>query len=102
MQTMTAPFSSIRVVLASRESQKALASVKVADSFFLTGMRVVEGKNGLFVSMPSKKDPAGQYHDLFFPASREIRDQLQHAVLAAYREELAKAAALENEPAIAA
>ncbi len=74
----------------------------MADSFFLTGMRVVEGKNGLFVSMPSKKDPAGQYHDIFFPASREIRDQMQHAILAAYREELAKAARREQAELVAA
>ena len=102
MQTMTAPFSSIRVVLASRESQKALASVKVADSFFLTGMRVVEGKNGLFVSMPSKKDVGGDYHDIFFPASREVRDQMQRSILEAYRAEVAKNAdAQPVQPAMA-
>jgi stage V sporulation protein G len=102
MQSPTALFSSVRITLANKESQKALASLKVADAMFLTGMRVIEGKNGLFVSMPSKKDAAGDYHDIYFPASREMRDLLQLLIIDAYREELMKAGHAEEVAALAA
>ncbi len=84
-------FTSVRISLVTKETLRAMVSCKVAEAVFLTGMRVIEGKNGLFVSMPSKKDVGGEYHDIYFPASREIRDQLQAAVLEAYRAAAAKA-----------
>lgn len=80
-------FSQIRVTVYQKDSLRALVSVKVADAFFLTGLRVIEGKNGLFVAMPTKKDKAGEYTDIFFPASKATRDDLQAQVLEAYRKE---------------
>lgn len=88
--TTPALFSAIRITLHHRESTRALVSLKVADAMYLTGFRIVEGKNGPFVSMPSKKDPGGEYRDIFFPASREMRDRLNAAVIEAYNAELAK------------
>lgn len=92
MQTNnTALFSSIRVsLLPNTDSVKALATVKVLDSIFLTGLRIIDGKRGLFVSMPSKKEPNGEYKDICFPASKEIRDQMQAAILEVYHDLLAK------------
>lgn len=98
MQTaMTAPFSNVRITLAHKESLRAMVSVKIADLFFLTGLRIIDGKRGLFVSMPSKKEAGGDYKDICFPASREIREQLNESVLAAYREALEKTSV--GEPA---
>jgi stage V sporulation protein G len=102
MQTNTAPFSNIRINLVTKESLRAMASVKVADVLFLTGIRVIDGKKGLFVSMPSKKETSGDYKDIFFPASREIRDQLQASILEVYHAVLAKAGAGEDQQGLAA
>jgi len=66
-----------------------LASVKVHDVVFLTGLRVIEGKNGLFVAMPNRKTSGGEYQDIYFPASKAMRDELQERVLEAYRQEVA-------------
>jgi stage V sporulation protein G len=101
----TAPFNNIRINLISKESLRALVTVKVADLLYLTGIRVIDGKKGLFVSMPSKKETSGDYKDIFFPASRDIRDQLQAAILEAYHGALAKAGvtrAPEEQMALAA
>ncbi len=100
--TLTAPFNNVRISLVVKESLRAMASVKVADLLFLTGLRVIEGKNGLFVSMPSKKEVGGDYKDIYFPASREVRDQLQESVLEAYRAELAKKAGTAAQAELAA
>lgn len=81
-------FSGARISLYEGEgSCRAFASVKVADAVVLTGMRVIEGKNGLFVGMASRKKKDGSYEDLFFPTTKELRDDLSRCVLAAYRKE---------------
>ena len=86
-------FSQARVTLLMKDSLRALASVKVCDAFYLTGLRVVEGKNGLFVAMPNRKTGSGDYQDIYFPASKTTRDELQSYILEAYRHESATPAA---------
>lgn len=86
-------FSDFRLVLINKDSLRALASCKIADAIFLNGMRVIEGSKGRFVSMPSRKDKSGEYQDVFFPANREIRQQLQQEILSRYEELLNQEAA---------
>ena len=91
MQTNpTALFNSIRVTLLDKENVRGIASVKVMDAIFVTGLRIIDGKKGLFVSMPSKKEMNGEYKDICFPASKEIRDDLQAKFLEVYQELVAK------------
>lgn len=67
----------------------ALATVTISDCLVLTGLRIVKGKKGMFVSMPqrklSKPDKNGnEYADIFFPVTHEFREQLTNAVLDEY------------------
>jgi len=62
---------------------KAFVSLKYHD-IVLTGMKIVEGQNGLFVSMPSQKDKKGEYRDIYFPVTKEARQAINAAVLAQY------------------
>jgi len=80
-------FSQVRVSIFEKDSLRALVSVKVHDAVYLTGLRVIEGKNGLFVAMPNRKTGNGEYQDIYFPASKAMRDELQGIVLEAYRRE---------------
>jgi stage V sporulation protein G len=82
------PFSQARVTLFTKDSLRALVSVKVHDTVYLTGLRVIEGKNGLFVSMPNRKTGDGEYQDIYFPTSKAMRDELQSFVLEAYQREV--------------
>ncbi|PIQ88433.1 MAG: septation protein spoVG [Candidatus Omnitrophica bacterium CG11_big_fil_rev_8_21_14_0_20_42_13] len=66
---------------------KAFADVAIADLFLVKGLRVVEGKNGLFVSMPSEQGKNGQWYPTIFPLSDEVKSQLNEAVLEAYQEQ---------------
>ncbi len=97
----TALFSSIRINLANKDSVRAFATVKVLDAIFLTGLRIIDGKKVLFVSMPSKKETNGEYKDIFFPASKDVPDQLHAAVLEAYHDVMAKTEAPLLESAAA-
>ena len=67
----------------------ALATVTIADCLVLTGLRIVKGKKGMFVSMPqrklSKPDKNGnEYADIFFPVTHDFREELNDAILDAY------------------
>lgn len=66
-------------------SAKAFCDLVIGDSFLIKGIAVVEGKNGLFVSMPREQGKDGNWYDMAFPLSREVREQISGMVLAAYQ-----------------
>ena len=63
---------------------KAYCSITFDDCFVVTGLKVIEGRNGLFVSMPSQKDKNGEYKDIAFPVTSEMRQHIQEVVLNEY------------------
>lgn len=65
---------------------KAVVSITFDDSFVVHDVKVVEGNNGLFVAMPSRKMPDGEYRDIAHPISSDAREVIQTAVLKAYEE----------------
>ncbi len=67
-------------------SIKAIAAANFGDCLAVKGIKVMEGKNGLFVSMPSQKGKDGNYHDICFPITPEFRNQLNNAVEQAYHQ----------------
>ena len=67
-----------------RSNLLAFASVTVGGCFAVTNMRVMNGKNGPFVSMPSRKGKDGQFHDTCFPVNGKMREKLNAAVMGAY------------------
>lgn len=71
-------------------SCRASASVNLNGSFAIRGLKVMEGANGLFVSMPSYRTGNGEYKDICFPCTKEARSQLNEAVLHAYHQSLSQ------------
>lgn len=65
---------------------KAIVSVTLDDAFVIHDVKVVEGQNGLFVAMPSRKTPDGEYRDIAHPITTGAREIIQTAVLQAYQE----------------
>ncbi len=79
---------------------KAIVSVTFDDALVIHDVKVVEGDKGLFVAMPSKKMPDGEYKDIAHPISSQAREVIQTAVLAVYEEakaEAERAAAVQDE-----
>ena len=64
---------------------KALADISIGH-FVVKGLRVVEGKKGLFLAMPQEKSKDGKWYDTFFPATKEAREVLNDLVLNAYQQ----------------
>lgn len=65
---------------------KAIATLVVNGEFAVHGVKVVEGKNGLFVSMPRERQFNGEYKDVVFPVTKEAREAINNAVLGAYEQ----------------
>ena len=69
---------------------KAYASLTIEDQVVVRGIRVIEGRNGLFASMPSRKWK-DEYYDIFFPITAEMREVIQEKVIEAYQSQKQKA-----------
>lgn len=69
----------------SDSKTKAFADVAIGD-FIVKGLRVVQGKKGLFLSMPQEKAKDGKFYSSFYPVTEEARQSLAEVVLAAYQE----------------
>lgn len=77
----------IRVRVVSKESKmKAVVSVTFDDAFVVHDIKVIEGEKGLFIAMPSKKTPDGEYRDIAHPIHGDMRAMLQEAVLERFQQ----------------
>lgn len=70
---------------------KAFATITLENSFMIRGVKVIDGPNGLFAAMPNHRSSSGEYKDTCYPVTRELREQINSAVLEAYRKELVQA-----------
>ena len=81
--------SNIKVVRLHRfdgdSKTKAFADVSIGD-FIVKGLRVVAGKNGLFLAMPQEQAKDGKWYSSFYAATEEAKKSLTETVLAAYEE----------------
>lgn len=66
---------------------KGSASVIIDDCFKITGIKIIEGKEGLFLSMPSRKLADGTNRDIAYPINSETRNMFNEVILTAFEEE---------------
>lgn len=76
----------VRVKKAGNSSKvKANVSVTFYGAFVVHDIKIVEGQNGLFVAMPSRKTPEGSFVDVAHPITSEARQLIMDTVLEKYR-----------------
>jgi len=63
---------------------KAIVSVTFDDEFVVHDIKVIEGQSGLFIAMPSRKTPNGEYKDIAHPINADTREMLQTSILEKY------------------
>ena len=68
----------------SENRMKAVASVTFDEEFVIHDIKVIESQNGLFIAMPSRKTPNGEFKDIAHPINAETREKIQKAILEAY------------------
>lgn len=63
---------------------KAIASVTFDEEFVVHDIKVIDGQNGLFIAMPSRKIGNGEFRDVAHPLSSETRNRIRDAIFAEY------------------
>lgn len=78
---------SVRKVEKEDSRMKGIATIILDDQFAVHDIRIIEGDNGLFTAMPSRKTATGGYRDVAHPINPEARDMIEKAILDAYNKE---------------
>ena len=68
----------------------AVVSVTLDECFVVHDIKVIEGKERLFIAMPSRKTAEGEFKDIAHPINTALRDEMQTLILAKYEEALAE------------
>lgn len=74
--------------LTDEGKMKCIVSVTFNNLFVIHDIKVIEGHNGLFIAMPSRKIGEGNFRDIAHPINAEMRQVLEDEVLKAYNEAL--------------
>ena len=74
----------VRKIEKEGSRMKGLASVLLDDSFAVHDIRIIEGDNGLFIAMPSRKTTAGGYRDIAHPINPSVRKMFEDKIIEAY------------------
>lgn len=74
----------VRLVQKDESKLKAVASITFDDCFVIHDIKVIEGQEGNFIAMPSRKGVDGKYKDIVHPINTETRQQIINQVLDAY------------------
>ena len=79
----------IRIVQKPDTKLKAVASITIDDCFVVHDIKIIDGTEGYFVAMPSRKTPEGEFKDIAHPLHSETRAMIIDAVMEAFKTQLA-------------
>jgi stage V sporulation protein G len=80
----------VRVFPVDEEKLKAYVTITIDNCFVVRDLKVIQGNNGLFVAMPSKKRKDGTFRDTAHPLNNETREMIEARVLAEYEREVGR------------
>jgi stage V sporulation protein G len=84
----------VKVFPVEEERLKAYVSIVLDDCFLVSDLKVIQGPNGVFVSMPSKRKKNGEFKDIAHPLNRETRERMERRILSEYEK-------IRTEPPVA-
>ncbi|MEG0022032.1 MAG: septation regulator SpoVG [Bacilli bacterium] len=77
----------VRKIQKEDSRMKGIVSLVLEESFAIHDIRIIEGDNGLFIAMPSRKTATGGYRDIVHPINPETRKEFEDAILDAYNKQ---------------
>lgn len=78
----------VKIFPINEERLKAYVSITIENSFVVRDLKIIQGPNGLFVAMPSKKRKDGQFRDIAHPLNQETRDEIEDLIFDAFEKEV--------------
>jgi len=80
----------VKVFPVHEEKLKAYVSIVFDECFLVSDLKVIQGPNGLFISMPSKRKKNGEFKDIAHPLNRETRERMEKRILQDYERTIAQ------------
>ncbi len=74
---------------------KGIATIVLNNAIAIHDIRIIEGDNGLFIAMPSRKTATGEYRDIAHPINTDVRTAFQEAILKEYNKVISESASEE-------
>jgi stage V sporulation protein G len=88
----------VKVFPVDEEKLKAYVSIVLDECFLVSDLKIIQGPNSLFVSMPSKRKKNGEFKDVAHPLNRETRERMERRILEEYDRVKSAAASAPPEP----
>ena len=82
--------------VAEEGKMKAIVSITFDEEFVVHDIKIIEGQNGLFIAMPSRKMSEGDFRDIAHPILSETRNKIKDAIFAEYEKTLQEQATEES------
>ena len=76
---------------------KAIVSITFDNEFVVHDIKIIDGQNGLFIAMPSRKMNEGDFRDIAHPILSETRNKIKDAIFAEYEKLLSESEELVTE-----
>src|ERR1051325_799386 len=80
----------VKVFAVNEDRLKAYVTITIDNCFVIRDLKIINGNNGLFVAMPSKKRKDGQFKDIAHPLNNETREMIENKIFEVYEAELKK------------
>lgn len=80
----------VKVFPVNEDRLKAYVTITIDNCFVIRDLKIINGNNGLFVAMPSKKRKDGQFKDIAHPLNNETREMIENKIFDVYESELKK------------
>jgi stage V sporulation protein G len=74
----------VKVFPINEEKLKAFVSIVFDQCFMVNDIKIIQGRDGLFISMPSRKKKNGEFKDVAHPLNNETRRMIEDKVLGEY------------------
>jgi stage V sporulation protein G len=78
----------VKIFPVQEDKLKAYVTITLNDCFIIRDLKVIQGKSGMFVAMPSKKTRDGSFKDIAHPLNSDTRQQMEDLILEAYEASL--------------
>jgi stage V sporulation protein G len=78
----------VKIFPVNEDRLKAYVSITFENCFVVRDLKIINGNNGLFVAMPSKKRKDGQFKDIAHPLNPETREMIENEIFSAYEKEV--------------
>lgn len=78
----------VKVYPVNEDRLKAYVTITIDNCFVIRDLKIIQGHDGLFVAMPSKKRKDGQFRDIAHPLNQETREMIENSIFKAYKEEV--------------